>query len=90
MEVKLQIPDQVAQLLSQKGDLSRLALEALALEGYREDRLTISQLSEMLGFSRIQAEDFLGSHGIPLMKITEADLDREAAIFETAGRKRRD
>ena len=36
----------------------------------------------MLGLSRIQTEDFLGQHRIPLALIDEADLDREAALFE--------
>ena len=85
MEVKLQIPDDVAKRLSAVGgDISRRALEALALEGYREQSLTLYQVSEMLGLSRIETEDFLGRHQVPLASITEADLDREAALFDSA------
>jgi predicted HTH domain antitoxin len=88
MEVTLHIPDDVAKRLSPAGeDLSRRALEALALEGYREQTLTLFQVSEMLGFSRVQTEDFLGQHHVPLAAITEADLDREAALFEAASRR---
>lgn len=88
MEVTLHIPDDVAQRLAAKGgDVSRRALEALALEGYREQALTLYQLAEMLGFSRIEAEDFLGRHQIPLAPVDEADLDREAALFEAASRR---
>jgi hypothetical protein len=36
----------------------------------------------MLGFSRVETEDFLGRHHVPLAVIGEADLDREAALFE--------
>ena len=40
MDVQLQIPDDVAHTLqSEQPDLSRAALEALALEGYRRERL---------------------------------------------------
>ena len=39
----------------------------------------------MLGFSRVETADFLGQHQVPLCEISEADLDREAALFE-AGR----
>jgi hypothetical protein len=53
------------------------------LEGYRDQTLTLLQVSEMLGLSRIETEDFLGRHDVPLAAIGEADLDREAAIFET-------
>jgi hypothetical protein len=41
----------------------------------------------MLGLSRIETEDFLGQHHVPLAVIGEADLDREAALFEAASRR---
>jgi predicted HTH domain antitoxin len=87
MEVTLRIPDDIAQRLSAAGgDVSRRALEALALEGYRDQSLTLYQVSEMLGLSRVETEDFLGQHHIPLAVIGEEDLDREAAVFEAASR----
>ena len=88
MEVKLQIPDQIAKRLAAAGgDVSRRALEAIALEGYRDQTLTLFQVSEMLGLSRIETEDFLGRHQVPLAAIDETDLDREAALFEAASRR---
>jgi predicted HTH domain antitoxin len=85
MEVTLHIPDDIAKRLSAGGgDVSRRALEAIALEGYRDQTLTLCQVSEMLGLSRVQTEDFLGQHHVPLAVIDEADLDREAALFEAA------
>ena len=88
MDVTLRIPDDVAQrLVAAGGDISRRALEALALEGYRDQTLTLFHFSEMLGLSRIETEDFLGRHHIPLSVIEEADLDREAAIFEADSRR---
>ena len=88
MEITLHIPDEVAKRLSAAGeDLSRRAIEAIALEGYREQTLTLYQVSEMLGFSRIETEDFLGRHHVPLAVIGEADLDRETALFEAASRR---
>jgi predicted HTH domain antitoxin len=88
MEVKLHIPDDVAQRLSADGgDVSRRALEALALEGYRDQTLTLYQISEMLGLSRVETEDFLGRHHVPLSAIGEVELDREAAIYEAASRR---
>ena len=88
MEVTLRIPDDIAQRLSAGGgDVSRRVLEALALEGYREQALTLYQVSEMLGLSRVETEDFLGQHHVPLAVIGEADLDREAEIFDAASRR---
>jgi len=88
MEVTLRIPDDVAKrLLAEGGDVSRRALEALALEGYREQSLTLYQVSEMLGLSRVETEDFLGRHHVPLAEIDGSELDREAAVFEAAPRR---
>jgi predicted HTH domain antitoxin len=88
MEVILNIPDEVAkQLVPEGGDLSRRALEALAIEGFRKQIIGLYQISQMLGLSRIEAEDFLGRNQVPLADITPADLDREAALFEAAARR---
>jgi predicted HTH domain antitoxin len=88
MEVTLHIPDEIAKRLSAAGgDVTRRVLEAIALEGYREQTLTLYQVSEMLGLSRVETEDFLGQHHVPLAVINEADLDREAALFEAASRR---
>jgi len=85
MDVTLRIPDDVARrLAAEGGDVSRRVLEALALESYRDQTLTLLQVSEMLGLSRIETEDFLGQHHVPLSVVDEADLDREAALFEAA------
>lgn len=84
----LNIPDEVAkQLVPEGGDLSRRALEALAIEGFRKQIIGLYQISQMLGLSRIEAEDFLGRNQVPLADITPADLDREAALFEAAARR---
>jgi predicted HTH domain antitoxin len=89
MEVILQIPDDVAKQLAPEGeDLSRRALEALAIEGYRKQTLGLYEISRMLGLTRIEAEDFLGRNQVPLADLTPADLDREMAINEAAYRRR--
>lgn len=85
MDIKLHIPDEiVSRLSSTGGDVSRQALEAFALERYREKILTLHDVSEMLGFSRVETEDFLGQHHVALAAIDECDLEREAALFEAA------
>ena len=89
MEVTLHVPHDVAKRLTAAGgDVSRRALEALAQEGYREHALALYQVSEMLGLSRVETEDFLGQHQVPLSAIGEADLDREEALFEAEARRR--
>ena len=64
MDVRLQIPDDVALVIQgQQPDLSRAALEALALEGYRSERLSEGQVRRLLGFkTRMQVHAFLKAH----------------------------
>ncbi|HZU09818.1 MAG TPA: UPF0175 family protein [Pseudacidobacterium sp.] len=79
MHFDLQVPDDVGTVLqAQYSDLSRAALEALALEGYRAGSLTESQVRRLLGFStRMQVHAFLKEHGVHLnysMKDLEQDI----------------
>jgi hypothetical protein len=54
-------------LQNQQPDLSRAAIEALALEGYRSERLSEGQIRRMLGFgTRMQVHAFLKAHNVYL------------------------
>jgi hypothetical protein len=67
-------------------DLSRAALEALALEGYRSERLSEAQVRRMLGFrTRMQVHAFLKDHNVNLnYSIQELQNDLESLKhFET-------
>jgi len=78
MILTLDIPDEIAAQLGAAGpELSRTAVEALAIEGYRRGALTQLHVGRMLGMSRIQAEDFLAEH-VALYDYPPAELRREA------------
>ena len=63
MTVTLDIPDEIASQLTAPGqELSRAALEALALEAYRRGALSQLQVGRLLGLARIETEDFLAQH----------------------------
>lgn len=82
MNIELQIPDEVARILSTEyADLPRAAMEALALDGYRSNRLSDGQLRQMLGFSsRMQVHAFLKERGVPLnYSLADLELDRETS-----------
>ncbi|HEX4769978.1 MAG TPA: UPF0175 family protein [Bryobacteraceae bacterium] len=68
MTVTVEIPDQLAEvLIAQGNDLSRAVLEAMALEGYRVDRLSEYDVQQLLGFeSRLDVHGFLKEHGVYL------------------------
>jgi hypothetical protein len=83
MEITLNIPDELARQVASEGkDPARVALEALALEGYRAERLSESAVRQMLGLeSRIQVHAFLKEHGIHL-HYDVSDLDRDRVTSE--------
>ncbi len=84
MNLELQIPDEVALLLtSEYADLPRAVVEALALEGYRSKRFSEGQVRRMLGFSsRMQVHAFLKEHGVHLhYSLEDLDQDRETSRY---------
>ncbi len=78
MRIWLDLPDDVvAQLVEQGQDLSRSALEAMAIDAYRMQRLTSHQLCQLLEIqSRDELDRFLKHHGVPL-EYTFEDFERE-------------
>ncbi|HMG72894.1 MAG TPA: UPF0175 family protein [Pyrinomonadaceae bacterium] len=82
MQVLLTIPDDVAAELEPEGaDLGRRALEALAIEGYRAEALSLGQIAEMLGLSINEADSFLKARGVALPVALE-DFARDGAALE--------
>jgi hypothetical protein len=78
MNLIIQLPDDLARRLSAAGgDLSRRALEGLAIEEYKSGHLTSAELRRLLGFrTRMALDGFLKVHGI-LLDYTLADLEQE-------------
>ena len=81
MTVTFDLPDDIAQALAAPGGLPRRALEALAVDGYRQESLTQLQVGELLGLSRIESEDFLAKH-VDLYSYDPSELHREAEALE--------
>ena len=83
MEIILKIPDELARQVAAEGkDPARVALEALALEGYRAERLSESGVRKMLGFeTRMEVHEFLKKHGV-YMQYDVADLEQDQVTAE--------
>lgn len=86
MNVTVEIPDDVARRLAAAGgDLSRRALEALALEEYKRGHLTKPELRLMLGFgSRDTLDGFLKAHDV-FEPYSFDDLERERRDLQRLG-----
>jgi predicted HTH domain antitoxin len=80
MQVTLELPEDIAKGLESKWkDLTRAALESLALEAYRSGALTSAQVRRLLGFqTRYELDGFLKEHGVYL-DYDIADLERDVA-----------
>jgi predicted HTH domain antitoxin len=73
----LELPEDLAALLgAPQRDLSRTALEALAVEEYRAHRLSDKQFRRLLNVSRLEADRILKAHGVWLDYGLE-DFERE-------------
>ena len=82
MTITVEIPEELAgRLIAAGQDPARAALEAIALEGYRSDRLSEAEVRRLLGFeTRMEVDAFLKEHGVFLHYTYEDFLhDREVA-----------
>ena len=85
MDVTVTIPDDLAERLEAAGDLSRRALEGLAVEEYRAGRLSGPELRRLLGFATRPALDaFLKARGV-FGPATLADVARDREDLTRAG-----
>lgn len=85
MKIAFKIPDRIEKLLQDEigPDLSQTAKEALAVELYREGRLSLGQVAEMLNVSVCQADAVLKQHGVEL-PYTVADFEHDRAALDQA------
>jgi Uncharacterised protein family (UPF0175) len=78
MQITLELPEDIAEGLgSTWNDLSRAALESLALEAFRSRALTVAQLRRLLGFETRMQDAFLKAHGIYDYSAADFEQDRE-------------
>jgi hypothetical protein len=89
MQITVSIPDELADGLIPPGqEPSRAVLEALALEAYRERRMTGYQLRTLLGIaSRNDLDVFLQEHKIE--KYTIDDFEQDIATIRELDDKRK-
>jgi predicted HTH domain antitoxin len=86
MHLSLNLPDELSAILAPPGqDLPRAAVEAIALEAYREHKLSTAQLRRLLGYqTRMELDGFLKDHGVEL-EYTLEDLERDREAHRQLG-----
>ena len=86
MQLTLELPDELSAALAASGeDLSRAVFEAVALEAYRERKLSTAQLRRLLGFeSRYELDGFLKRHEVWL-EYTWEDVEQDLETHHRLG-----
>ncbi|HEY0553100.1 MAG TPA: UPF0175 family protein [Thermoanaerobaculia bacterium] len=86
VEVTFNLPEDIsASLQGRWGNVSRHALEAIAVEGYRTNALTETQVRRLLGLeTRFEVHRLLKEHKVPL-HYTQADLEEDLASHRSLG-----
>jgi hypothetical protein len=86
MEVTINLPEDISDSLQGHwGNVSRHALEAIAVEGYRTNALTEPQVRRLLGLeTRFEVHRLLKDHKVPL-HYTQADLEEDLASHRSLG-----
>ena len=79
MEITVSIPDRFVPVAEVHGDVSHQMLEAYAIENYRQVKMSLGQLSELLDLSIDEANGFLKEHNVPLnYNMDDLAADRRA------------
>lgn len=73
MQITVELPDDIAL----HPEAGREALEALAIEGYRSEKLTHHQAAQLLGLTRFEFDGFLKDRKIYDHAYSVEDLDRD-------------
>ena len=79
MEITVSIPDTFVPLPFESEDMPRQMLEGYAIEQYRQLKMSLGRLSELLDLSIDEANVFLKEHNVPLnYTLDDLEADRQA------------
>ena len=87
MQLIVQLPDEIAQQLGPEAQMPRRILEAVVLQRYLAEEISLGRLAELLGLSCWEAEAFLDKHNARLpytLEMLEEDRRNLARIFGKA------
>ncbi len=76
--VRLELPSALLKAASlEGGDLSEEAARLLALELYREDKVSLGRAAELCQTPLAAFMDFAAKHGVPPLRYSFEDLENE-------------
>ena len=78
MAISFQLPPELEDHLRRRlGDLNQAAKEAMAVELYRQAKLTHYEFSQVLGLSRLETDELLKQHNVTEDLPSVEELRRE-------------
>jgi predicted HTH domain antitoxin len=78
MQITVELPDDIAR----HPDPGREVLEALAIEGYRSEKLTHHEAARLLGLTRFELDGFLKDRQIHDHAYSIEDLEHDLAELD--------
>jgi predicted HTH domain antitoxin len=84
MQVTVKLPDEIAETLGQEAEVPRRVLEALVLQRYLTQEISLGRVAELLAISRSEAEAFLDRNNARLpytQEMLEEDRRNLAEVF---------
>ncbi|AGK61253.1 hypothetical protein Asulf_01257 [Archaeoglobus sulfaticallidus PM70-1] len=82
-EISVQIPQELARILGVKAsELPKVVRLYLAIELYREGKVSLGKASEIAGLSKWEMMEILASKGISL-QYDEEDLKEDIEVLES-------
>jgi predicted HTH domain antitoxin len=76
--VDLKLPSELLRVANlEESNLSQEAARLLALELYREDKVSLGRAAELCQAPLVAFMDFAGKHGVPPLRYSFEDLEEE-------------
>ena len=85
MQVTVKLPDEIAQGLGHDSEVPRRVVEAVLLQRYLAEEISLARLAELLQLSRSEAEAFLDRNNARLpytRKMLEEDRRNLSQVFD--------
>jgi predicted HTH domain antitoxin len=86
MQVTIKLPDEIAEGLGREAEVARRVLEALVLQRYLTEEISLGRLAELLNLGRMEAEEFLDRNNARLpytREMLEEDRRNLAQVLGT-------
>ncbi|MEY2428256.1 MAG: hypothetical protein QOJ40_1141 [Verrucomicrobiota bacterium] len=85
MQITVKLPDEIAEGLGRDSEIPRRVLEALVLQSYLTQEISIGRLAEVLKLNRMEAEAFLDRNNARLPYTTEMLEEDRRNLAEVFG-----